>query len=61
MDNETRIFNGKKYTFMYYKHTKPEAEKAAKEERKAGWNIRVVRRNIGGRIYYELYGRYTKH
>lgn len=57
MYKDTKTFNGRRYSFLYYRHTKIEAQKEAKEERKKGWNIRIVRRKIGGKTYYDLYGR----
>ena len=54
---ETRVFGGKKYTFLYYRDTKEDAQAEAKKERKAGWKIRIVRQKIGKRVYYDLFGR----
>ena len=58
--NDIRIFNGKRYAFLYYRHSKAEAQADAKVERQEGWRIRVVRRRIGKRVYYDLYGRKGK-
>lgn len=54
---DIKVFNGRKYSFLYYKHTKAEAKQEAKKERKKGWNIRIVKRKIGRVTYYDLYGR----
>ncbi len=54
---EYKIFNGKRYTFLYYRHTKQEAQREAERERRAGWNIRVVKQKIGVKTYYDLYGK----
>lgn len=57
MGKDTKIIGGKKYTFLYYRHMKVEAQRDAKRERASGWSIRVLRRKIGTRTYYDLYGR----
>ena len=54
---DTKIFGGKRYTFLYYRHTKSDARQEAAAERKKGWNIRIIKRKIGSKIYYDLYGR----
>jgi len=57
MATDTKIIDGKRYAFLYYRHTKSEAQNEAKRERKAGWSIRIFRRRIGNKLYYDLYGR----
>lgn len=54
---EAKVFNGRRYVFLYYRHTKKEARDAAELERDRGWKVRVVRTKIGKKIYYDLYGR----
>lgn len=54
-----RKFGGKRYQYLYYKTSKAEAEAAAKSERAKGWNIRIVRNVIQGRLYYSLYGAHS--
>ncbi len=55
--SDTKILNGKRYTFLYYRHSKVEARRYAKAERQKGWSIRVIKRRIGDKVYYDLYGR----
>ena len=57
MSIEHKVFSGKRYAFLYYRHTKQEAQKEAERERRQGWNIRVVKQKIGVKTYYDLYGR----
>ena len=52
-----KIFNGEKYTFLYHRHSKSEAQQEAKEERGKGWKIRIVKMKIGTKTYYDLYGK----
>ncbi len=54
---DIKIFGGKRYAFLYYRHSKAEAQREAKAERQWGWSIRVIGRKIGGKAYYDLYGR----
>lgn len=56
----TRVINGERFVFLYYRHTKAEAKRDAERERKAGWKIRIIRNRIGGKIYYDLYGKRKK-
>lgn len=57
MARDTKIIGGKRYTFLYFRHTKAEAREEAGKDRKAGWKIRIVKRKIGRITYYDLYGR----
>ncbi len=57
MATDTKTIGGKRYTFLYYRHTKAEAQRAAKKERAAGWSIRIFRHQIGRALYFDLYGR----
>ena len=55
--SEHITIDGKRYTFLYYRHTKAEAQAAAKRERQKGWKIRVRRQKVGMKTYFDLYGR----
>jgi len=54
--DDTKIIDGKRYTFLYYRFNKSDAQKDAKAERKKGWRVRVLKRKIGKVTYYDLYG-----
>ena len=54
---DTKVFGGKRFTFFYYRPTKAEAQKDAKRERANGWKVRIWKRKIGNKTYYDLYGR----
>ena len=56
----SRVINGERFVFLYYRNTKREAQRDAARERKAGWKIRIIRNVIGGKTYYDLYGRRKK-
>jgi len=55
--SEKLKFGGKTYSFLYYRYSKREAKKDAERERRKGWSIRIIKRDIGGHIYFDLYGR----
>lgn len=48
---KVRIFDGKKYTYLSATTIKSKANKEAKEDRKEGWLIRIVKDKYGYLLY----------
>jgi len=58
MSYDVKVFGGKRYQFVSYKHSKEEARSAAKVERSKGWLVRILPRHVGTKRYYDLYLRH---
>jgi len=50
-----KTFNGKRYTYIYTRHTKANAKVALDQKRIEGWLARMSSRKVDGKTHYDIY------